>query len=70
MLNLVNLANSWTIPNKMDILRRIWSLPKWRSYVNTKNPVINKGTYVCEILALFLNTVMDDLSINYDTWSE
>ncbi|CAG8809404.1 11022_t:CDS:2, partial [Gigaspora rosea] len=54
----------------LDVLRRIWSSPKWRSYVNTKNPVINESTYVCEILALFLNTVMDDLPVNYDTWLE
>ncbi|CAG8818674.1 24553_t:CDS:2, partial [Gigaspora rosea] len=26
-----------------------------------KNPVINEGTYVCEILTPFLNTVMVDL---------
>ena len=28
-----------------------WKSPKWRSFMETKNPSINEGSYVCEILS-------------------
>ncbi|CAG8770585.1 6012_t:CDS:2, partial [Gigaspora rosea] len=63
-------------PEKLQIITNqmlaslswVWRSPKWKSYGNSKKPIINEGSYVCEILAPLVNIVMSDLPVNTNIW--
>ncbi|CAJ0762592.1 21333_t:CDS:2 [Entrophospora sp. SA101] len=44
-------------------------IPKWRSFMEIKELVINEeGSYVYEVLSPLLNIAMRDLLVNIDIW--
>lgn len=63
-------------PEKLQIITNqmlaslswIWRSSKWKSYGNSKQPIINEGSYVCEVLAPLVNTVMSDLPVSTNIW--
>ncbi|RGB32596.1 hypothetical protein C1646_762705 [Rhizophagus diaphanus] len=46
---------------------KVWKSPKYDAYIK-KGKLINKGSYVCEVLAPLLNIVMSDLPENPIAW--
>ena len=46
---------------------KVWKSPKYEAYTKKGKPV-NKGSYVCEVLALLINIVMSELPGNPAIW--
>jgi len=46
---------------------KVWKSPKYEAYTKKRKPV-NKGSYVCEVLAPLINIVMSELPGNPAVW--
>ncbi|GBB88671.1 hypothetical protein RclHR1_15220012 [Rhizophagus clarus] len=55
----------------LESMLKVWKLPKYEAYIK-KRKSINKGSYICEVLAPLLNIVMSDLPdlIAWDIWGK
>jgi len=42
---------------------KVWKSPKYKAYTK-KGKLINEGSYICEVLVLLINIVMNELPGN------